>query len=154
VVHVPFKLSRTSTSFKFSQASTSSSVLTTLDICQHYAKACFSNHVLTPCQKCTQPPHYRLKRRASTNTSHRNVSPWTFRLWWTARREAKAGLSDLAGKCWMMTIAPAIMVLIACSSGPHVWVSATLGRIARAEMYSTPSVSKRLCAWRKLKMWL
>jgi len=54
VVHVPFKLSRTSVSFKFSQASTSSSVLTTLDICQHYAKACFSNHVLT--QKCTQPP--------------------------------------------------------------------------------------------------
>jgi len=39
VVHVPFKLSRTSTSFKFSQASTSSSVLTTLDICQHDAKS-------------------------------------------------------------------------------------------------------------------
>jgi len=39
VVHVKF--SKTSTSFKFSQASTSSSVSTTLDICQHYAKACF-----------------------------------------------------------------------------------------------------------------
>lgn len=41
VFHVPFKLSRTTISFKFSQASTSSSVETTLDICQHYAKPCF-----------------------------------------------------------------------------------------------------------------
>jgi len=113
-----------------------------------------SNHVLTPCQKFTQPPHQRLKRRASTNTSHRNVSPWTSRLWWTVRREEKAGPSDLAGKCWMMTIAPAIMILIACSSGSHVWISATPGRIASAEMNSMPSVLKRLCAWRKLKMWL
>jgi len=39
VFHVPFKLSRTSTQFRFSQASTSSSVLTTLDICDHYAKS-------------------------------------------------------------------------------------------------------------------
>ena len=41
VVYVPFKFSRSSTSFKFSQASTSSSLLTTLDICQHYAKPFF-----------------------------------------------------------------------------------------------------------------
>jgi len=39
VFHVPFKLSRTSTPFEFSQESTSSSVLTTLNICQHYAKS-------------------------------------------------------------------------------------------------------------------
>ena len=39
VVHIPFKLSRTLTLFKFSQASTSSSVLTTLDICQHDEKS-------------------------------------------------------------------------------------------------------------------
>jgi len=39
VVHIPFKLSRTLTLFKFSQASTSSSVLTTLDICHHDAKS-------------------------------------------------------------------------------------------------------------------
>ena len=43
----------------------------------------------------------------------------------------------------MMTIAPAIMVLIACSSGPHVWTSATPGRIASEEMYSTPSVNQQ-----------
>jgi len=67
-------------------------------------KGMFFRSYFDPCQKCTQPPHHRLKRRASTNTSHRNLSPWTSRLWWTARLEAKAGPSDLAGKCWMMTI--------------------------------------------------